>query len=161
MSLPLTELACAFPNHRSLKGKKMRHFGNPSTCPFHLSINCLGFFVLLLGQTQPSSLLFRASLFIYHHLLNVLACLPSFRCQERSQSSSVRVRHKKLSLSDYVAILLPVAISCRLSAQIHAAKDERNVKSKGRAGVSSLSNSLGFDTSNNLLGFRLKSYRQH
>jgi len=72
-----------------------------------------------------------------------------------------------LSLSDYGAILLPVAISCCLffppKFTPFSTQGWRTKKKKTKWGrmrkESEFPLVVGFDTSNNLLGFRLKSYR--
>lgn len=102
--------------HRSSGGVSFR---TPNQ--FRVSINSLRFFCVFLG---PASFFFALSLiylssFIKRSLLS-RACLPSFRCQERSPSEL----DKKLSLSDYVAILLPVAISCRAAFRPNSRRQE-------------------------------------
>lgn len=108
---------------------------HPSAAPFRP----LSGFPSLCLRAPGSSLLFRAFLFIYHHLLNALASLPSFRCQERSRPESVRVRQKIVAvrLRCNIASSCHILPSCppsafRLPPKIHAAvtaKDERSSQS--------------------------------
>jgi len=116
------------------------------------SINCLRF--VSAPCWSSSSLLFRAFLFIYHHLLNALASLPSFRCQERSRSVRVPSSAKNVA----------VRLRCNIASSCHILPTFRpNSRCEGRGKRQSegraFPHSFGFDTSNNLLGFRLKSYR--
>lgn len=68
---------------------------------------------LFLVQPSFSRLFF---LFIYHHLLRRAPLLWQVFKRKKESSCQARKGVRKLSLSDYGAILLPVAISCCLSA---------------------------------------------
>lgn len=68
---------------------------------------------LFLVQPSFSRLFF---LFIYHHLLRRAPLLWQVFKRKKECSCQARKGVRKLSLSDYGAILLPVAISCCLSA---------------------------------------------